>query len=72
MTDLLKEAFDKAAQLPPEEQDALAALLLEEMASEKRWEEAFARSQDQLSKMAKEALTEFHEGKTLPLDEDNM
>jgi hypothetical protein len=72
MTDLLKEAFDKAAQLPPEEQDALAALLLEEMASEKRWEEAFANSQDQLVKMAREALTEFHEGKTLPLDEDNM
>jgi hypothetical protein len=72
MTDLLNEAFAKAAQLPPEEQDALAALILEEMASEKQWAEAFALSQDHLAQMAGEALMEFKEGKTMPLDEDNM
>jgi hypothetical protein len=72
MTDLLNEAFAKAAQLPPEEQDALAALILEEMASERRWAEAFAHSQDHLAQMAEEALVEFKEGETMPLDEDNM
>ena len=46
MTTLLEEAFAKAAQLPPQEQDALAAVLLEEIASEKRWQDAFAQSQD--------------------------
>ena len=72
MTSLLKEAFAKAAQLPPEDQDALAALLLAEIASEKRWEEAFAKSQDQLARLADEALAEFLEGKTQPLDEDQL
>jgi len=64
VTDLLKEAFAKAAQLPPAEQDALAAFFLEEMASEKRWQEAFSHSQEHLAKMAQEALAEFKIGKT--------
>ena len=72
MTSLLEEAFAKAAQLPQEDQDALAALLLAEIASEKRWEEAFAKSQDQLDRLADEALSEFLEGKTQPLDEDQL
>lgn len=67
MTTLLEEAFAKAAQLPPKEQDALAALLLEEIAAEKRWEGLFSQSQDQLASLAEEALGEFREGKTEPL-----
>ena len=34
MTKLLKKAFDEASKLPEKEQDALARLLLEELASE--------------------------------------
>jgi urease gamma subunit len=67
MTTLLEEAFAKASQLPPKEQDALAALLLEEIASEKRWQGLFSQSQEQLAKLAEEALAEFDEGKTEPL-----
>jgi len=67
MTTLLEEAFVRASQLPPKEQDALAALLLEEIASEKRWEALFSQSQEQLAKLAEEALAEFREGKTKPL-----
>jgi hypothetical protein len=72
MTSLLEEAFAKAAQLPPEEQDALAALVLAEIASERRWEEAFAQSQEQLVRLADEALAEFQEGKTELLDEEKL
>ena len=70
MTTLLEEAFAKAAQLPPKDQDALAALLLEEIAAERRWEALFSQSQDQLAGLAAEALAEFREGKTKLLDED--
>jgi hypothetical protein len=70
MTTLLEEAFAKAAQLPPKDQDALAALLLEEIAAERQWEGLFSQSQDQLNRLAEEALTEFNEGKTKLLDED--
>lgn len=56
MTELLERAFTEASKLPEKEQDAMAALLLEELASEQRWEAAFAASPDQLSKMAQAAL----------------
>jgi hypothetical protein len=70
MTELLERAFTEASKLPEKEQNAVAALLLEELASEQRWEAAFASSPDLLSEMARAALREFEAGKTRPLDAD--
>jgi len=67
MTQLLEKALSEVAKLPPSEQDALAAILLEELASEKRWSDLFARSQAPLSRLAEEALAEHRAGKTKPL-----
>jgi hypothetical protein len=64
MTKLLEKAFDDASRLPEEDQDALAEILLSDLASEERWIDALARSQDELSFLAKEALAEFKQGKT--------
>ncbi len=58
MTELLRQAFTEMAKLPPDEQDAMAAILMEELASEKRWAESFAQSQGALAKLAEEALAE--------------
>lgn len=60
MTDLLKKAFDAVSRLPDDEQDAMAELLLAELASEAKWEECFAKSQDALSLLAREALDEHN------------
>ena len=49
------------------EQDALAALVLEELASEERWSASFAESQDLLASLADEALAEHAAGQTKPL-----
>jgi hypothetical protein len=68
MTTLLKKAFDAASSLPPERQDALANLVLAEIEDEKRWDEAFAKSQDKLADMAAEAITEHKAGKTRAMD----
>ena len=68
MTQLLERAIGEAARLSGPEQDALASLLLEEIASEARWSAAFAGSQSQLARLAADALAEFHAGRTLPLD----
>ena len=68
MTGLLKEALEKISKLPPQQQDELAAWLLEEMADEARWAKAFERSQGALEKLAQEALDEFRRGETLPLE----
>jgi len=69
MTTTLQQAFDKAAALPPDRQEALAAIVLEEIADEDRWQQSFARSQDALSKLAAEALEEDAQGHTRDLDE---
>jgi hypothetical protein len=73
MTKLLDKAFKKAAKLPAKAQDALGARILEELEiieDEARWDEAFARTQDQLGRWADEVLKEFEAGKTTPLDFD--
>ena len=64
MTESLEKAFTEAAKLPATEQEALAAFLLEELASEKKWEKQFAGSQDELANLAREAISEFKAGKT--------
>ena len=71
MTRLLEKAFEEASKLPEAEQDTLAEMLLNDLASEERWTDAFAKSQDELAVLAEEALTEFKQGKTRPIDEDS-
>jgi hypothetical protein len=72
MTHLLKQAFVKASKLPEVEQNVLARWVIEELASERRWEQAFAESEDTLSKLAHEALREHKQGKTKLLDPDRL
>jgi len=68
MTKLLKKAIAEARRLPPEEQDAIGAMILEEIADEKRWAKKFAETKDQLARWADEALAEIEAGRTMPLD----
>ena len=72
MTKLLKKAFEAASKLPELEQNMLAKQLLNELAAEKKWEKAFANSEDVLSKLANEALEEHKQKKTKPLDVDSL
>lgn len=67
MTRLLEKALREVARLPAAEQDAMAAILLEELASERGWSDSFAKSQDLLAKLAEEALAEHAAGRTRPL-----
>jgi len=69
MTQALTSAVAVAVKLPPEEQDVLAAILLEEIASEHRWSVSFAKSEGVLEGLAAEALAAFEAGKTKPLDD---
>ncbi len=67
MTRLLKKAMSEVEKLPESEQDAVATLVLEELASEQRWTELFAKSQDKLAKLAEKALADHAAGRTKPL-----
>jgi len=71
-TQLLERAFAEAAKLPDRDQDALAALVMEELESEKKWDDAFANSQDMLAQMAEQALAEHKKGETRPLNVDAL
>ena len=72
MTKLLQKAFDEASKLPEVEQDALGRMLLEELASERRWEELFAGSHDLLAELADEALAEHRAGRTEKVDPEKL
>ncbi len=72
MTKLLETAFSEASKLSQKDQDALATIILEELISERRWDEMFAKSEDALEKLANEALEEYRAGKTEPLDPDKL
>jgi hypothetical protein len=69
MSTALATALAEVAKLPLEEQEALAALLLDEIRSEQRWSSTLADSQSLLERLASEALGEHRAGKTKPLDE---
>ena len=68
MTKLLEQAIAAASQLSEKEQDVISTLILEELASEQRWDKAFANSEAELAQLADEALAEFQQGKTKSLD----
>ncbi len=68
MTELLERAIAKLKTLSASEQDAIAAMILEEIEDEIRWDEAFANSQGALAKLAAEAMSEHRAGKTQELD----
>jgi hypothetical protein len=72
MTKLLQRAFEEASKLPEGEQDALGRILLEELASERRWEKLFAGSHDLLADLADQALAEHRAGQTKKLDPEKL
>jgi len=67
MTMLLEKAFSEAQKLDARDQDVLASIIMEEMLAERKWDNAFVRSQNQLEKLADEALEDLRNGKTKPL-----
>ena len=56
MTKLLEKAIHEASKLSPAGQDALAAIVLEELASEERRAKSFESSQDAFAALTEEAL----------------
>ena len=72
MTELLKKAFAEASRLAGDEQDALGRWLLQELASQRRWDETWASSQDTLAALADEALAEHRDGRSQKLDPQEL
>ena len=72
MTTILEKAFSEASKLPEIEQNALARWVLDEIESDKKWDNLFAESEGTLAKLAAEALREEEKGKATKLDIDKL
>lgn len=72
MTTLLEKAFEVAYQLPSVEQNRLARTILDEIESDRKWDDLFAESEDVLAQLAAEALRDDAQGRTTDLDPDKL
>ena len=72
MTKLLEQAIAQLKTSPTDKQDAIATLILEELAEEQRWDNSFARSPGLLAKLATAAMAEERAGKTQELDPETL
>lgn len=68
MTELLERAVAAAAGLGPEDQDALAALMLEEMEAEHGWQRRFNEHPAVLDELLAELEQDRQAGRLMPLD----
>ena len=72
MTTLLESAFEKISALPEIEQNIYAKNLLDEIESEKKWDNSFSESEDLLSQMADSALKDLKHSDTKPLAQEQL
>ncbi len=72
MTQLLEKAIGEVRKLSASEQDTIATLILDELADELRWDEAFANSQDQLSKLAAKVRRDIADGRVRDVGIDEL
>ena len=66
---MLEKAFAKLQSLPPEKQEFMAAVILEELEADVLWDEAFTNSQEELKLLAQQALKEIEAGEVEEADE---
>ena len=72
MTKLLEQAIAKARELSEADQDAIGQLVLDEIESERHWDELFAKSPEKLRKLADHAWAEHEAGRSEPLDPEKL
>jgi len=72
MTKLLEKTIQEVSKLPKIEQNRVAKWLLAELEADRKWDQAFAESEDVLDRLAEEALEEQRQGRTFPLDIDKL
>lgn len=72
MTALLEQALAELHKLPPDQQDTIAALILEELTDEEKWNRAFDQSQEAFTRLADKVRSEKRAGKVKSLGFDEL
>lgn len=68
MNKMLERAIAEVARLPEDKQETIACLIMEEMEAERGWDERFAKSENKLAELARQARAQHARGETTPLD----
>ncbi len=68
MTKLMKAAMKRVSDLPDDEQDAVAGIILQEVEDAVRWQATFAKSQDALARLVDGAHAEISRGEVFDFD----
>ena len=68
MKKLLDSAFKEASTLPESQQDIFARFIIDEINSEKKFEDSFVETQDILSELADGTLDDFKNNQTEELN----
>ena len=63
MSPLLQQAIATACKLHEADQKVIAALILEEIEEDRKWEESFARSPEKLKTLASRAVEQVRAGR---------
>ena len=69
VTGLLQKAMRRVEALSAEEQDAIAAQILDSLDDEESWERNFREDPDKLLRLAQEAVEEHRRKETRPLED---
>jgi hypothetical protein len=72
MTELLEKVLAEVSKLSAEEQDTIAALILEALEDERQWEAAFVASQDKLAKLAEKVRGDIRAGRVRKMGFDEL
>jgi hypothetical protein len=64
ITSALALAVERASKSSAEEQEVIAALIIDELESEKKWDFLLSNSKGKLAEMANRAISEHRAGKT--------
>jgi hypothetical protein len=68
MNKMLEQALAAIEKLPDAQQEAIAANILDDLETERGWDERFAKSQDDLARLSKRAGEHIAEDTALPFD----
>ena len=72
MTQLLEKALNKVYKLSAEQQNAIAAAILEQLQDEKLWEASYAVSEDKLAKFLHKVRSDIKVGRVKKVGFDEL
>ena len=72
MTQFLEKVLIEVSKLPPEKQNAIAAVILEELEDEGLWDKTFAESQDEFAQLACKVRADIKAGRIKKMGIDEL